>query len=77
MNIKKIIGSKRLQIISLLLGAVVGLVYWKFVGCKSGTCPIKSVWYWTMLWGAVIGYLIGDITNDIIQKRVKREREKR
>ena len=77
MNTKKIIGSKRLQIISLLLGAVVGLVYWKFVGCKSGTCPIKSVWYWTMLWGAVIGYLIGDITNDIIQKRVKREREKR
>lgn len=23
-------------------GAVVGLLYWKFVGCHSGTCPLTS-----------------------------------
>lgn len=23
-------------------GAVLGLLYWKFVGCHSGTCPLTS-----------------------------------
>ncbi len=75
MEFKKFVRSKRLQIIFLVVGAVGGLVYWKLVGCKTGTCPIKSVWYWTMLWGAVMGYLVGDLTNDIIQKRGKRKEE--
>lgn len=25
-----------------LAGAVLGLLYWKFVGCHSGTCPLTS-----------------------------------
>ncbi len=75
MNLKKRFQSKRLQIIFLLVGALGGLIYWKFVGCKSGTCPIKSVWYYTMLWGAVAGYLIGDISSDFIQKRNRSKRE--
>ena len=68
MNLKKLIKSKHLQIVSFIVGAIGGLIYWKLVGCKNGICPIKSVWYWTMLWGAAFGYLVGDITNDIIQK---------
>ncbi len=69
MRLKNLFKSKRVQIFGLVLGVLGGLIYWEFVGCKSGSCPIKSVWYWTMLWGAVFGYLIGDMTNDIIQKR--------
>jgi hypothetical protein len=69
MNTKGLFRSKRLQIISLVIGALGGFLYWKFIGCNSGTCPIKSVWYWTMLWGAVFGYLAGDITIDLIRKR--------
>jgi len=77
MDIKKIFQTKRIQIIFLLIGAVGGFIYWRFVGCTSGTCAIKSVWYWTTLWGAAVGYLVGDFINDIIEKRkIKKGEEK-
>lgn len=49
-------------------GAAGGFLYWKFVGCLSGTCPIKSVWYLSTLWGLGFGYLIGSMINDAIIK---------
>ncbi|HBL78230.1 MAG: hypothetical protein A2W90_16785 [Bacteroidetes bacterium GWF2_42_66] len=52
-----------------LAGAIGGFLYWRFVGCTSGTCLIKSVWYYTVLWGAALGYLAGDIILDFIKKR--------
>lgn len=77
MDFKEIFKSKRLQIIFLLIGAVGGFLYWRFVGCNSGTCVIKSVWYWTTLWGAAVGYLVGDFIGDIIQKRNMKRGEER
>ena len=44
-----------LKAIFTALGAVGGFLYWKFVGCTSGTCPIRSVWYYSTLWGAAMG----------------------
>jgi len=77
MDIKEIFKSKRIQIIFLLIGAIGGFLYWRFVGCNSGTCVIKSVWYWTTLWGAAVGYLVGDFIGDFVQKRnMKRGEEK-
>ena len=60
-----------LRIIFIVLGAVGGFMYWKFIGCESGTCKIKSVWYWSTLYGSVFGYLIGDLTLSLIKKRQK------
>lgn len=54
-----------------LAGAIGGFLYWRFVGCTSGTCAIKSVWYYTVLWGTAMGYLLGDIILDFIKKRKK------
>jgi membrane associated rhomboid family serine protease len=77
MDIKEYFQTKRIQIIFLLIGAVGGFLYWRFIGCTSGTCAIKSVWYWTTLWGAAVGYLVGDFVNDMIQKRkIKKGEEK-
>ncbi|HYQ58309.1 MAG TPA: DUF6132 family protein [Draconibacterium sp.] len=67
--------QKQLAIILLVTGALGGFLYWKFVGCVSGTCPIKSVWYWSTLWGAAIGYLIGDGINDFMNKRKRKTEE--
>lgn len=47
-----------LTIIGIILGAISGILYWKFVGCKSGTCPITSSWYGSSIYGAILGGLI-------------------
>jgi cytochrome bd-type quinol oxidase subunit 2 len=61
---------KRFKLILIFgaAGALGGFLYWKFVGCLSGTCPIKSVWYWSTLYGALIGMLVGSIIRDIVVK---------
>lgn len=75
MNIRKIIQENRIQIILSVAGAIGGFLYWRFIGCTSGTCAIKSVWYWSTLWGAAVGYLAGDFIHDIIEKRKSKRKE--
>jgi H+/Cl- antiporter ClcA len=62
-------------IIGALAGAVGGFLYWKLVGCQSGTCPIKSVWYWSTLYGALIGGLFGSLLNDFVIKLRNRKNQ--
>ena len=76
----ELLKKKKIAIAFTILGAIGGFLYWKFIGCMSGTCAIKSVWYWSTLWGAAVGYLAGDFINDIIlrmkkRKEVKNDRE--
>ncbi len=70
---RNFIFKNKLKIIFCIIGATGGFLYWKFVGCESGTCPIKSVWYWSTLWGAAMGYLTGDLIAGMIKKRKKRK----
>ncbi len=72
---KEMIKNRYLTIAFTLAGALGGFLYWKFVGCISGTCPIQSVWYWSTLWGAAIGLFAGDFINDIVLKHKKKEQE--
>jgi len=55
-------------VIATIAGGVGGFLYWKFIGCQSGTCPIKSVWYLSTLWGLVMGYLVGSIIEELLLK---------
>jgi len=50
-----------LKIIGILVGGVTGFLYYHFVGCASGTCPITSNPYITVLYGALLGYLLLDM----------------
>lgn len=43
------------------LGALAGYLYWKFVGCSSGTCAITSRPLNSTLYGAVMGGLLLNI----------------
>jgi hypothetical protein len=39
----------------IVLGAAGGYAYYKFVGCKSGVCPITSNPWISTIYGAVLG----------------------
>lgn len=47
------------SIIGTVIGIVGGYIYYIKVGCNSGSCPITSNPWLTVLWGAAIGYLLG------------------
>ncbi|MEZ5001224.1 MAG: DUF6132 family protein [Bacteroidales bacterium] len=66
---KEIIRKNSLAIVLAIVGAIAGLLYWKFVGCQSGACPIKSKWYLMTAYGILAGYLVGDIVSGSIKKK--------
>ncbi len=39
-------------------GAALGFIYWYYVGCMSGTCPITSSPMSSTIYGSVLGMLI-------------------
>ena len=43
---------------AILLGAIGGFAYYKFIGCKSGVCPITSNPWISALYGALIGAML-------------------
>ena len=49
------------DLIGITLGAVAGFLYWKFVGCSSGTCMITSKPINSTLYGALMGFLVAGI----------------
>jgi hypothetical protein len=65
MVMKEFIKKHLLVILFSATGALGGFLYWKFVGCLSGTCVIKSVWYLSTLYGLLFGYLAGGLVKEI------------
>lgn len=45
----------KLAIIGLAAGAIGGYLYYYFVGCAGGTCPITSNPLFSTLYGALMG----------------------
>ncbi|MEF9923892.1 MAG: DUF6132 family protein [Muribaculaceae bacterium] len=55
----KTIFSKYLKtIIGGVIGAIGGFLYWFYIGCSTGTCPITSSPVISTIWGAIIGALL-------------------
>jgi hypothetical protein len=45
-------------IVGIVVGAGLGFAYYKFIGCSSGTCPITSSPILSILFGALMGFLV-------------------
>jgi len=54
---KAFLFQNKLLILGIVPGAVAGFLYWKLVGCNSGTCIITSKWHNSTTYGAVMGGL--------------------
>ncbi len=48
----------KFTVLGVFLGALGGWLYYKKVGCYSGTCPITSNPYLSILYGVLLGYLL-------------------
>jgi len=44
-----------------IVGGVGGFLYWRFVGCSTGTCPITSSPVMSTIWGMLMGGLLFSI----------------
>lgn len=52
-------GNRMIRLlIGVAIGAVIGFIYYKLVGCPTGTCPITRNPYSSTIYGAIIGGLI-------------------
>jgi hypothetical protein len=65
---KRFILENIFTIMGVALGALAGYLYWKFVGCSSGTCAITSRPLNSTLYGAVMGGLLNIIKSNKKQK---------
>jgi hypothetical protein len=57
---KKWIVQNKLYLIGAIVGALSGFLYWKYVGCLTGTCaitsnPLRSTLYFALMGGLVFG----------------------
>lgn len=55
---KKWLQTNKLYFIGAFAGAVGGFLYWKYVGCSTGTCAITSNPFRSTVYFAVFGALI-------------------
>jgi len=58
---KEFIKKYILRITGIVAGGIGGFAWYYFVGCTSGTCPITSNPYISILWGTVMGYLVAEL----------------
>ena len=63
------IKKRRLSAFFLIIGGLCGFLYWRFIGCSTGTCPITSHWYASTLYGLLLGWLIGDLIASFKKKK--------
>jgi hypothetical protein len=57
---KKWIINNKLYLIGAVAGAIAGFLYWKYVGCVTGTCaitsnPIRSTLYFALMGSLFFG----------------------
>lgn len=49
------------SVIGMIVGAICGYLYYHFVGCNSGSCPITSNPWGSLAWGLIMGWLVGSM----------------
>ncbi|MDV3462902.1 DUF6132 family protein [Elizabethkingia miricola] len=55
----KILSKKRfVSLIGAFTGGVAGYLYYYFIGCSTGNCAITSRPFNSIIYGAIMGYLL-------------------
>lgn len=56
--------------LGLLIGALMGYLYWNYYGCED-TCTIRSSPFNITVYGAVMGGLLADLINGFLMSEKK------
>lgn len=55
----KILNRKRVaSLTGALIGGTAGYLYYYFIGCSTGSCAITSRPFNSIIYGAIMGYLL-------------------
>lgn len=66
---KKWIVQNKLYIIGTVVGAISGFLYWKYVGCLTGSCPITAKPLNSTIYFALMGaVLFGMFKKESVKK---------
>jgi hypothetical protein len=57
-KVKTLLESNFLYLIGAFIGAISGFLYWKYVGCQTGTCSITSSSINSTIYFALMGTLV-------------------
>ena len=57
---------KKRILISIIVGAILGFLYYKFIGCYSGTCAITSNPVISTIYGAILFSLVAELLHDVV-----------
>ena len=66
-KISTLINKYKLTILGVILGAIGGYLYYRFVGCESGACAITS----SPINSTIYGMLLGGLLLNMFQKEKK------
>jgi phage shock protein E len=72
LKMKAFLIRKKGLIIGVVFGSLIGFLYYKFIGCASGTCRITSNPINSTLYGGLMGGLMADFVGEIIFKFKKK-----
>ena len=48
-------------VVGVVIGGALGFANYKFIGCKSGTCPLNSNPWISTFYGMLVGGMIGSV----------------
>jgi hypothetical protein len=59
-NFKEFLASSnfRKPALGIVIGGIIGLAYYSFIGCTSGACAITSNPYSSVLFGSMLGLFV-------------------
>jgi hypothetical protein len=70
MNLRK--SALILVLVGITVGAVVGWLYYYYVGCNTGTCAITSKPLNSTLYGALMGGLFFNLIGDFYKPNLEK-----
>lgn len=67
----KFIQSNFWQILGGIVGGIAGYIYYKEIGCSTGTCPITSKPLNSVIYFSVLSYFVTGTIRDFKAQRIK------